>query len=338
MWIESPRSSRSSRWTAIWSYTGCCSNTVNAMQKVSASFMAGLLGAPGGVADRRAPMVPQSGRRARRAADGELGAGCVTPPHAGTPTFAGGAVAGLCSSARRGRVVLGAGPPRRPARGTMAAKGACALAAAPPRDIGSAMPLPKTPALLTTALAAALLLAGAAARAEIAVPDLVAVGTRDATTVIGGTAVPALRIDFTSSFVLAGGWLNLDYDPAALTFLPGASRLGGASFGDLAALLQPGHQLDWTPGAIRLSGSLPVDAQPDVTQRSLPLQLAFQGRQLGVQPVGYALGVIADTDDVFDFGGTLRVTVTPVPEPAPAALLLAGLAAVGLLARRRTPG
>ncbi len=84
-------------------------------------------------------------------------------------------------------------------------------------------------------------------------------------------------------------------------------------------------------GGLPSSNSLSFDSV-QVTQASWFNDGLRQGLVLTIS--GYA-GVDAIGAIAASYNGTFNGAITPVPEPAPAAMLLAGLAAVGMLVRRR---
>jgi|GEM_PF-1296797 len=201
--------------------------------------------------------------------------------------------------------------------------------------------------LSKTALAAGLLLAAAAGRAELSSGDPLVLSGVGGSTVVGQVAMTSLSLAVDTDFIATGGSFSLSYDPAALAFLPASSSIAGNPLSSLLALFQPASVvLDLRPadGFYGISGTLV--APVDIGNRTLDFALAFRGLQVSPvgtpHPVAYSLSLVDDTDSIWSAAtglstltGSLPVTVTAVPEPASYAMLLGGLAVLGGLARRR---
>lgn len=188
--------------------------------------------------------------------------------------------------------------------------------------------------LIKASVAAAMLVAGTLAQAN---DNTLAV--TPGTAVQGGVSTSLMTIQLNGSYLLEGATFNLDWDAAALTFLPLMSTAGGKSYGELAALFDQESSivsgvLPPTPGKFGLSaifGSPQAVGPADVS-----LSLAFQGLKVGTHAVTYYLELADQTiSPPLANASSFNITITPVPEPATYALMLGGLAVVGALARRR---
>ena len=188
---------------------------------------------------------------------------------------------------------------------------------------------------LATRLAAislALLAAWPAARAD----ELTATAT-DA--LVGGTAT--LTLQFTTLSALSIGAVNFDFSwaGAGLTFDRAASFALGRSLPALVLLGDPDPTMTVeteTGGTYTLSSFLSAPLALSAGTQTLTLKF------LGVSPGTYDVATITVEllDDQFNAaftagGFSTPITISPIPEPQPALMLLAGLAAVGWLARRR---
>lgn len=156
----------------------------------------------------------------------------------------------------------------------------------------------------------------------------------------GGSTTLTLTLDVSDPIPLLGLTLTADWGTGALSVDTSSAQVFGSSLAGFAALYtdisevsSDGHHLGVAVGALVAPFSLP--AGPST------IQLSFTGLQLGAQPVHFFVeltdpSVLAEpfplpANTSFD----ATVTVTAVPEPSPAALLAAGIAVLGLLARRK---
>lgn len=156
-------------------------------------------------------------------------------------------------------------------------------------------------------------------------------------TTVGGMASVNLALTLSDPVTLFGVTLNLDWDPG-LSFDSASAMIFGQDLPSFIALFDPAFTVydDATPG------HLGVSLLSDVIMPSLPggaasMSFSFAGLAEGTQNVSIAISLTDDGFNDIPLALSTTVTVTPVPEPAPAVLLAAGLAAVGLLARRRRP-
>lgn len=189
--------------------------------------------------------------------------------------------------------------------------------------------------LIKASVAAAMLVAGTLAQANGA-PDPLSITVTPGTAVQGGVATALMTIQLGGSYLLDGAMFNLDWDEAALTFLPLQSTAAGMSYGSLVGLFDPDFSsMSSFPGSFGLSAVLL--APQAVGPGDVALTLAFEGLQVGTHAVTYFLE-LADLalPSPLTNTGSFNVTITPIPEPATYALMLGGLAAVGALARRRS--
>lgn len=156
----------------------------------------------------------------------------------------------------------------------------------------------------------------------------------------GGSATVTLTLDVSDPTDLLGLTLTADWGVGALSVdLASAQAFGGslASFAalytDISEVSADDHHLGVAVGALVAPFSLP--AGPST------IQLTFTGLLVGVQTINYFVE-LTDTSMLSEpfpppasasFDAT--ITVSAVPEPSPAALLAAGIAVMGLLARRK---
>ncbi len=186
------------------------------------------------------------------------------------------------------------------------------------------------------AAAAALALAQAATAATLS-------GTATpGTTTVGGTGTVVADITVSDPVDLAGATLNLYWEPG-LSFNGIDATVFGMSLADFTAQFDPSQtQFSTAPdpampgyehyGVSLLAGVTP----PSLAAGPVAVSFSFVGVASGVQKVHVDL-LLTDASDFSDIPLTLdsTVTVSPVPEAPPAAMLAAGLGVLALLARRR---
>lgn len=188
--------------------------------------------------------------------------------------------------------------------------------------------------MTTLAVAAALALALPAQAATITGS---AVST---STTVGGDAIVTLTLDVSAPVELMSLDFNLTWSDADLTLnLADSSALGlswaalTGSFDAGVTLYNPGPDaMAVGAGVYGVSTILPGTVLP---QGSHTVQLSFTGLTQGPHLVTYALN-LGDLEGVdYEVAGNVAVNVSAVPEANPAMMLAAGLAVMGLLARRR---
>ncbi len=192
----------------------------------------------------------------------------------------------------------------------------------------------------------ALALMAAQASAVLSIPS-VAVQAGNASAGVGGTAVVDIDFDFFGGYPLLSLDLNLGYDPLMLAWNQAGSSvtvLGATQSLDalLAALgaspgpLDPSVVVNDAPGSLSFSATVP--AAPAVTGR-VSLHAAFQllpGLGLGQNTGLTAAGMVVEDSQGLETPFSLAPSVSAVPEPAGAWLMVAGLAGLAGLARRRS--
>ena len=190
-----------------------------------------------------------------------------------------------------------------------------------------------------TALALAAVFGTAAADNFNKTVDLTVIGNGSFSTGFSATHTEQGAFTDTYTFLFKNSsqahWA-LDSQLYDVKFISQASTTGSVANNVLAfygMTVQAESRADAVPaGGATSSSSLSFDAI-QYTQASWFNDGLRQGLVLTIS--GYA-GVDAVGAIAASYNGTFNGAITPVPEPAPAAMLLAGLAAVGMLVRRRS--
>lgn len=151
----------------------------------------------------------------------------------------------------------------------------------------------------------------------------------------GGTGFVTLTLNFSEAFTPTSVTFNLDW-ASGLVLDTGKSTVFGMSWDETAAsgMLNPlFSDITATPG--HLGVAVFADA-PALPAGNLVVKMAFTGLAAGTHAVAYSLD-LGDPEGGPDFAvlGSSSVTVSAVPEAQPAMMLAAGMAVLGLLARRR---
>lgn len=156
-----------------------------------------------------------------------------------------------------------------------------------------------------------------------------------ASTGVGGSTWVTLSLDVSADVQLIALTFNLDWPSTGLALDLAHSTALGQSWVDFSATFDPdpaNTQVNLTSSHLGISTFLPL---PTLTAGTHTVQLAFTGVAPGVHEVKYDLD-LGDLDGIdHQIAGSALVTVSAVPEPSPTLMLAAGLAALGLIARRR---
>ena len=155
----------------------------------------------------------------------------------------------------------------------------------------------------------------------------------------GGSAVLSFSFDLPAGYDLQGVTLNIDWPAPGVLLDPTASTALGMSWSAFQTLLEPPpltqFTFDQATGHLGLSGFLTVPHA--LAAGTYSVGLSFLLPAAGNHTVTYSLDLIdANADVRTSLTGSGNINVSAVPEPASVALLLAGLAVVGGVARRRT--
>lgn len=152
-------------------------------------------------------------------------------------------------------------------------------------------------------------------------------------TLPGGSALVTLTLDVSEDIQLLALTFNLDWPSGGLALDLDHSTALGQSWADFASTFDPTFtDVNLTSSHLGVSTLLPL---PTLTAGTHTVQMSFTGLAPGSHAVSYDLS-IGDLDGVdHQVAGSTLVNVSAVPEPHPALMLVAGLGAVGLIARRR---
>ncbi|MFT7724124.1 MAG: hypothetical protein QM788_15050 [Roseateles sp.] len=155
-----------------------------------------------------------------------------------------------------------------------------------------------------------------------------------ATTTVGGEALVTLTLNVSEAFMPTSLTFNLSWADAGLALKPEISTALGLSWAAVADGLDP----DWTEinsGTGHL-GVSSIGVLPGLSAGVHTVQIGFTGLAVGTHAISYTLDLGApDFGPDLTVAGSSSVTVSAVPEASPALMLAAGLAVMGLRARRR---
>lgn len=152
----------------------------------------------------------------------------------------------------------------------------------------------------------------------------------------GGSATLTVTLDLSDPVSLSGFTFAATWDTGALSNDLSTVQVLGSSLASFAAqftvafneISSDDHHL----GIVLIAPPSPV-IMPAGTST---ISFGITGLTLGSHDVQYTLSLTDDGfNDIAAAGFSGNVTVSAVPEPSPAALLLAGVAVLGLLARRK---
>ena len=188
-----------------------------------------------------------------------------------------------------------------------------------------------------------LLAAGAAALCA-ALPAQAVTVTGSATSASvaqGGSATVTLTLNLSDPIDLVGLTLTADWAAGALAIDTASVQVFGASLASLTALYPDFPDVSSDDHHLGISLLKLPPAPLSLPAGASTIQFSVQGLQLGTQTVNYFVeladpSVLAEpfplpASTAFD----ATVTVSAVPEPSPGLMLAAGLAVLGLLARRK---
>jgi hypothetical protein len=154
---------------------------------------------------------------------------------------------------------------------------------------------------------------------------------------VGSNTVLTLSFDLPSAIDVGSFTLAIDWPSAGLSLDPATSTALGQAWPTFTKLFDP------TPGFTtitldpgKFTATSLLIAPLSLSAGTYTLGMSFQVLGAGNHEVKYSLslGDLDGNDHAIDGSGF--VNVSSVPEPSPAMLLAAGLAAVGLLVRRRS--
>lgn len=153
--------------------------------------------------------------------------------------------------------------------------------------------------------------------------------------VVGSNATLTIGVNLSNPVLVDGLDVLFAFDPLSLRFDANLSTVLGMSWATFIA--QPEVVADEDPiGGLGFSALLPFSVL--VSPATFSANLVFEGLQAGSHDVGYSV-VLATFNgldvDTLSGAGMTPITISPIPEPTPTALLLSGLAVLGWLARRR---
>lgn len=181
-----------------------------------------------------------------------------------------------------------------------------------------------------------------AAALALALPSQAATITGSAvstSTTVGGDALVTLTLNVSDDVELIALDFNLTWASADLSLNLNKSFALGADWATFTstlpgAMYNPGGTDPFAVGDGVYGISALLTGIP-LAKGSYTVDLNFTGLTRGAHPVTYALN-FGDLDGVdYPIAGSVAVNVSAVPEANPAMMLAAGLAVLGLLARRR---
>ena len=161
----------------------------------------------------------------------------------------------------------------------------------------------------------------------------VSASTAPAATTVGASTTLTLTLTLSDPIDLLGLTLNLDWPSTGLAFSPAASTALGGSWPSFVALFDPLSSVSVAAGSFGASALLLVPFSLPAGDSTLGL--SFVGLAPGSHTVHYFVDLVEPSFSPLSVEGDGSVQVSAVPEPSPALMLAAGVAVLGLLARRR---
>ena len=185
--------------------------------------------------------------------------------------------------------------------------------------------------LTPLALAAALCLGGGAQAATVTGSATSASVTQ------GGTALVTVSLDFSEAVSLIGLTFAATWETGVVSSTAAGVSVLGHSLSELDAMFPGGfNEIGVDDHHVGVS-VITLDPPPiSLPAGASTITFSLTGLALGVHDVHYSFSVTdAGFNDVASADFTSTVAVSAVPEPSPAVLLAAGVAVLGLLARRK---
>ncbi len=151
--------------------------------------------------------------------------------------------------------------------------------------------------------------------------------------VVGSNATLTIGVNLSEPVLVNGLDVLFAFDPVSLRFDANLSTVLGMSWATF--ITQPDVVADENPvDGLGFTALLPLAVL--VSPATFSANLVFEGLQPGNHDVSYSLVLAMDLGENTLSGADLTpITISAIPEPTPTALLLAGLAALGWLAKRR---
>jgi hypothetical protein len=174
----------------------------------------------------------------------------------------------------------------------------------------------------------------------LALPSQAATVTGSATSanvLQGGSATVTVTLDLSDAVDLLGLTLSASWATGALSTDISSVQVFGGSLASFTALFMPDFTIaDGDDHHLGISVLTLPPSPVGLPAGPSTISFSITGLALGSHEVQYSLSLTDDAfNDVASADFSSNVTVSAVPEPGPAALLAAGIAVLGLLARRK---